>query len=72
MTYRILAATAVLTAAACTQAPLTDSRIVLRGATRGEIPRDANGEPIFDRIHPTPSNAILPPPPVTSAPATPQ
>jgi len=72
MTYRLLAAIAVLTAAGCTQAPLTDPRIVLRGATRGEIPRDANGEPILGRIRPTPPNAILPPPPVTSAPATPQ
>ncbi len=62
MSYRLVAATGLLLVAGCTRSPLTDSRIVLRGATRGDIPRDANGEPIFDRVRPVPPNAIVAPP----------
>jgi hypothetical protein len=68
MTYRLLVPLAVVFLAACTRAPLTDPKIVLSGATRGDIPRDANGEPILDRVKPTPPNAILPPPAPPPAP----
>jgi hypothetical protein len=62
MIYRLVAVACVLVAAACTRAPLTDPHIVLRGATRGDVPRDANGEPELDRVKPVPSNALPPPP----------
>jgi len=61
MSYRLVFASALLVVGGCTRSPLTDPHIVLRGATRGDIPRDANGEPILDRVKPVPSNAILPP-----------
>jgi hypothetical protein len=63
MNYRKVGVGIVLLVAACTRAPLTDPHIVLRGATRGDVPRDANGEPVFDRVKPVPSNALLPPAP---------
>ncbi len=62
MTYRLVAVVAVLAIAACTRSSLTDPKIALRGATRGDVPRDINGEPIFDRLKPVPSNALVVPP----------
>jgi len=53
-------AVAVLATTACTRAPLIDPKIGLRGASRGEVPRDVNGEPLMDRVKPVPSNALLP------------
>lgn len=58
MIHRLVAVAALLAAAACTRSPLTDPHIVLRGATRGDVPRDANGEPLLERVKPVPSNAL--------------
>ncbi|MBV8970805.1 MAG: hypothetical protein JO290_00780, partial [Sphingomonadaceae bacterium] len=60
----------LLTVAACTRSPLTDPKIVLRGATRGDVPRDANGEPMLNRIKPVPPSALPPPPAAPAQPAT--
>ena len=68
MTYRIFALGGALAITACSPSPLTDSHIVLSGATRGEVPRDANGEPILDRTRPVPSSAIVAPPSAPTAP----
>lgn len=62
MIHRLAVVAVLLAAAACTRSPLTDPHIVLRGATRGDVPRDANGEPELDRVKPVPPNALLPPP----------
>ena len=69
MTTRLVAVAALLAVAACTRSSLTDPHIVLRGATRGDVPRDANGEPILSRVKPVPPNALVPP--ATPAPVTP-
>ena len=61
MSYRLFAVALMLASTACTRSPLTDPHIVLRGATRGDVPRDSNGEPILDRVHPVPQGAIVPP-----------
>ncbi len=71
MTYRLLVVVVVLAVGGCTRAPLTDSKIVLRGATRGDVPRDANGEPILDRVRPVPQGAIVAPPAPPPSTATP-
>ncbi len=70
MSYRLVPILLLLGATACTRASLTDSHIVLRGATRGDVPRDVNGDPIMDRVKPPPAGAILatPPPPVATTP----
>lgn len=65
MTYRGIVLLVAVATAACTRSPLTDPHIVLRGATRGDVPRDGNGEPILDRVRPVPQNAIVAPPPPT-------
>ena len=61
MTYRLIVLASALIVSGCASSPLTDSHIVLRGAKRGDIPRDGNGEPILDRVKPIPSKAIVPP-----------
>ncbi len=71
MITRFVAVAALLAAAACTRSPLTDPHIALRGATRGDVPRDANGEPILSRIKPVPSVA-LPAPATPPQPVPPQ
>ncbi len=63
MTMRFVALTVLFAAAACTRSPLTDPRITLAGATRGDVPRDANGEPMLGRIKPVPPSALVPTPP---------
>jgi hypothetical protein len=45
--------------AGCTASPLYVERSQLRG-TKGEIPRDARGEPLWAAIRPMPAGAIVP------------
>jgi hypothetical protein len=45
--------------ASCTASPLYVERSQLRG-TKGEIPRDARGEPLWAAIRPMPEGAIVP------------
>jgi hypothetical protein len=45
--------------AGCTASPLYVERSQLRG-TKGEIPRDARGEPLWAAIRPMPEGAIVP------------
>ncbi len=68
MSYRLVALLAVLVTAACTRSPLTDRSIVLGGAAHGDVPRDANGEPILSRVKPVPHEAIVTPPPAPTPP----
>nr|WP_295663388.1 hypothetical protein [Polymorphobacter sp.] len=61
MSYRLVFASTLLVVGGCTRSPLADPHIVLRGATRGDVPRDVNGEPILDRVKPVLAGALPPP-----------
>jgi hypothetical protein len=43
----------------CTASPLYVERSQLRG-TKGEVPRDARGEPLWAAIRPMPEGAMVP------------